>query len=90
LTAYAVRVGFDRNEGRGKVLMQLADEAVATSRLGGEGSAARLGANKRSSVACRRDYPPVPVAGLNRRAVKDQKDQQQSDAPRKGCVIVFE
>jgi len=32
----------------------------------------------------------MPVSGLDRRAVKDKQDQQQSKATRKGGVILFE
>jgi hypothetical protein len=32
----------------------------------------------------------VPVSGLDRRAVKDKQDQQQSKAARKGGVIFSE
>ena len=35
-------------------------------------------------------YFPVAVSGLDRRAVKDKQDQQQSKAARKSGVIVFE
>ena len=32
----------------------------------------------------------MPVSGLGRRAVKDKQDQQQSEATRKGGVILLE
>ena len=32
----------------------------------------------------------MPVSGLDRRAVKDKQDQQQSKAARKSSVIFFE
>ena len=35
-------------------------------------------------------YFPVPVSGLDRRAVNDKQDQQQSKAARKNGVIIFE
>jgi hypothetical protein len=35
-------------------------------------------------------YSSVPVSGLDRRAVKDKQDQQQSKATREGGVIFSE
>ena len=59
--------------------MQLADQAVAASGRSVESDVAGTGCNQRSSVFCCREYAAVLVSGLYGGAVKDEKDQRQSE-----------
>jgi len=62
---------------------------VASGRSVGNATAG-LVFNPRRSVIRGGRYSSVPVSGLDRRAVKDKQDQQQSKAARKGGVIFSE
>ena len=60
------------------------------SRLCVGNATARLGFDEGRSMIRGGSYFPVPVSGLDRRAVKDKQDQQQSKPTRERGVIFFE
>ena len=59
------------------------------SRFSGGDAAAGVSFDGRGVIRGGR-YSSVPVSGLDRRAVKDKQDQQQSKATRERGVILFE
>jgi hypothetical protein len=62
------------------VLVQLADETVVASNLAASRRRRVLCVGKRSCSATRRRHASVTVSSLDSGTVKDEEDQQQTDA----------
>jgi hypothetical protein len=67
-----------RNEGGREVLMQLADEAVATSNRAAGQFLCQPGIDHGSGVTTGGKKSSVAVGCFDRRAVQDENDQKQS------------
>ena len=70
--------------------MQLTDQTVAAAGLSCRSCTGRAGLFERRSIICRWPDCPVPVSGLDRSAVEDEDEQQQTEAALKVGALVLE
>ena len=60
--------------------MQLTDQTVAAAGLSCRGCSGGAGFIERDSIVCRQHDSAVPVSRFDSRSVKDEDDQQQTNA----------
>jgi hypothetical protein len=70
--------------------MKLADETVIAAKLRIEEAAACIGDDDGGGTIRRSRNSPVTVSGLDGRAVKNEKDQQQPEPPLECGATVLE
>ena len=75
------------NEGGGEVLMQLTNEAVATSNLATGKVSCQRWINHRGSMVLCREYSSVAVSSLNGGPIKNKNNQQQGKRARKASAV---
>ena len=70
--------------------MQLTDQTVAAAGLTDGSCTCRARLFERGSIICRWHDCPVPVCGLDGSAVKNEDEQQQTEAALKVGAVVLE